>query len=248
MNEHLTDPELLEHHHEGGRRSTSHLEACTSCRARLEALDAFLQAVTLARDDVPERGDAYGRDVWRRIAPRLEEPPKAFSRVGDVLREFFAPRTLMLAGGVAALVVVAFLAGRVSRVPEPMAISAEARERILRAAVGEHLQRTQRVLLELSNSGGQSLPSAPARAEELVGESRLYRQTALQNGDAAMASLLDDLERLLLEIAHAQTPLSAEERDAFRLRIEKNGVLFKSRILGSRIERAPAPRPLPDRT
>src|SRR5439155_17748131 len=61
------------------------------------------------------------------------------------------------------------------------------------------------MLVELSNAE----PLGPAqkrvdisaeqhRAEDLLEENRLYRQTALKEGDANLASVLDDLERVLL--------------------------------------------------
>jgi len=50
------------------------------------------------------------------------------------------------------------------------------------------------------------------RAEDLLQENRLYRQTALQEGDTGLASVLDELERVLLDVAHSPeqvTPCAA---------------------------------------
>ena len=71
----------------------------------------------------------------------------------------------------------------------------------------------------------------------LVAENRLYRQTALGTGDARVASVLDELEPLLLEIAHGPDRLTPEELEKLRQRIEGDGILFKVRVLGSTVRR-----------
>jgi len=74
-----------------------------------------------------------------------------------------------------------------------------------------------------------------SRAEELVTANRLYRQTATTLGDAAMASVLDDLERVLLEIARSPSEISSQELVALQRRIESKGILFKVRVVGSQV-------------
>jgi hypothetical protein len=88
--------------------------------------------------------------------------------------------------------------------------AAERRERILIVAVGEHLGHSERMLVELSNAmpatPGQkqvNISSEQRRAEDLLQENRLYRQTALQEGDTGLADTLDELERVLLDVAHS---------------------------------------------
>jgi hypothetical protein len=67
-------------------------------------------------------------------------------------------------------------------------------------------------------------------AHELVATNRLYRQTAQRVGDAGTAALLDQLERVLLQVEH--TPQNAKESDLQQLRqqIESGGLLFKVRV------------------
>ena len=81
------------------------------------------------------------------------------------------------------------------------------RERILLVAVGDHLERSQMVLAELDNApdgkGKLDISGERRMAEDLLDDNRLYRQTARTTGDNSMASVLDDLERVLLEIAHS---------------------------------------------
>ena len=84
-------------------------------------------------------------------------------------------------------------------------------------------------------------------AENLLANNRLYRQTAARAGENKVASVLDDLERLLVEVASGPSQLTHEEAQAMRKRIEAGGLLFKVKVLGSQMrerERA-APRETP---
>jgi hypothetical protein len=243
MRRHPSEEDLLDLLFDAGEprsRSASHAAECAACGARLEELRAFLEEVRGAEAQEPERGPSYGAELFQRIAPRLGRPeaPETPSREAAspfaVLAGLFSPRRLAFAGGVLALVAVAFLAGR--RWPSPSGIPESARERILLLAVGDHFDRSQLVLLELLNSDETPATAGEKRAEELVSQSRLYRQAALRSGDRALSGILDDLERLLLDVAHAPSSLTSEERDALRRRVAKSGVLFKVRILGARLD------------
>jgi sensor domain CHASE-containing protein len=80
-------------------------------------------------------------------------------------------------------------------------------------------------------------------AQNLVANSRLYRQTAASTGEAGVASVLDDLERVLVEVANGPATLSSKEVGELRQRIESKGILFKVRVLGSQVrerEKGPA--------
>ena len=71
--------------------------------------------------------------------------------------------------------------------------------------MGNHPERSQAVFLEVVNAQpGQplDLASEQERAGDLVADNRLYRQTAARAGDGRVASVLDELEPVLLEIAH----------------------------------------------
>lgn len=113
-------------------------------------------------------------------------------------------------------------------------------ERILRVAVADYLERSESVLMELANAD----PNVPLdisadrnRAHDLVEENRLYRQTAESTGQAAIASLLDDLERVLLEIEHSPAVIPPAELKELRRRLRDDGILFKMRVAGANVER-----------
>jgi len=148
-------------------------------------------------------------EVWRRVAPRLARPRS---------------RTTWLLAAAAVLLAGTFLAGRLSTRWGADVPQVEVRERILLVALGEHLDRSEVLLLELVNTETGGLGQEAAR--ELLRESRLYRQTAYRVGDVATSDVLDELERLLLDVAHGTTA-----NDALRSRIEEQDVLFKIRVL-----------------
>ena len=78
-------------------------------------------------------------------------------------------------------------------------------------------------------------------------ETRLYRQTAAHTGDAAVAGLLEDLERVLVDITHEPSHLSPEAVDKLRERLQSEGIIFKMRVLGWKVEREEAPDEPPAR-
>lgn len=229
---HLSEEQLvLFYYGESGEAADieNHLAGCEACRAGFRSLQLVLNTVDSA--PVPERNAEYGQAVWQRIEGRLGARRRVSFRWW-----IWAPAT-------AALVLSAFLAGRLSHRGEaPQAARSQqsnqqVRERILLVAVGDHLERSQMVLAELSNApenqGKLDISDERQIAEELLNDNRLYRQTARTTGDAAVASVLDDLERVLLEIAHSPSEVSSGQLADLRRQIESRGLLFKVRVLGS---------------
>lgn len=243
---HLNEEQLVLHYYGddgAGRQAVAgHLQECGACRAQLAALRAVLDNVE--GPAVPERGPAYGAEVWARLQPSLPARP---SRRWYHLPRFPLPLWAS-AAAVAALVIVAFFAGRWqerNRHTSELAKDSSSRaERILAIAVGDHLERSQMVLAEMANAdpegGPLNISEERQWAQDLLGENRLYRQTAQRTGDTAMASVLDDLERVLMEIANAPETVSERELAALRGRIESEGILFKVRVVGSRLRKRQA--------
>ena len=230
---HLTDEELVLHHFGETEDAAvrTHLAQCDACRAALEALRRDLAAVPVP--EVPERGEDYGAQVWARLRPQLTEiAPGARAHARS---RVWAPL------GLAASLVLAFLLGRhwPHAAPAPAPVSAAARERILLVAVGDHLERSEMLLVELVNAGGDGQPvdisTQQQYAEELVGANRLYRQTVVRAGEPGVASLLDELERLLVEVAHRPSSMSPSDLADIRSRIESRGLLFRVRVIETQV-------------
>ena len=84
------------------------------------------------------------------------------------------------------------------------------------------------------------------RAEDLLKENRLYRQTALQEGDAGLANVLDELERVLLDVAHSPGEVTPAQLEAIQKKIEARGILFKVRVVNKELQqRQEATKPAP---
>jgi hypothetical protein len=238
---HLTEEQFVLYYYGEGDGSTAvreHLDGCEACRAEYANLQRVLNVVDSA--PVPERPVNYEAQVWRRLSPTLGRRSGLWARLSWPL--LWPARHWAMAAAVAALVVGAFWAGRYySKAPQNAQLATapgQVRERILLVAVGDNLERSQMVLLELVNAQpGESLDvtSERERAGDLVAENRLYRQTAARTGDTRVASVLDDLEPVLLEIAHGPAHLSPEEVEKLRQRIEGDGILFKVRVVGSTV-------------
>ena len=239
-NIHLSEDDLILHFYgePTGSGVEHHLASCGACRdefARLRQVLALMDAEAFSPAEDP--GPSFEREVWARLEPQLGARTRWWS-------ELFTGRRLAMAGAIAALVVVAFVAGRFTRPDAPAGTTTitDARgnvaERVLVVAVVDHLDRSQMVLLEVLNADVETagdLAGEQSRARELVAANRLYRQTAVQTGNDSTGYVLDELERTLLEIANTPTDATKEEIDALRARISSRGLLFKVRVVHSEL-------------
>lgn len=247
--QHLTDDELILHYYgetapDDEPRAAGHLQQCAPCRAEYARLQRVLGSIdesSVAIDPAP----SFERTIWARLEPNLKPARRGW------VSWALSPAPMALAAAVVVLVVGAFLAGRAtSPAPAPTAAAVAAaaeqiRERILLSEVGEHLDRSQMALVELVSTDSDTnfdMSGERSRAEQLVADNRLYRQTAEETGDVTLSELLDEIERVLTEVA--ATPETGSSRDLadVRRRIESRDLLFKVRIVSSEIrERQKAP-------
>lgn len=176
----------------------------------------------------PEPRPGLEQRMWARVEPSLERP-----------RRFFAlPSGRMgwaaLASAVVLVAVAAFLAGRAQR-PAPtegtvasglQALPPDARARVLQAALADHLESSQRFMLEVVNAPG-SLGDEREWAKALLSANRLYRRAAERAGQRRVAAVLLELEPVLTDLAGASA--SGDVRGA-REQIRERDLLFKVRI------------------
>ena len=233
---HLNEEELIEHYYEESVNMADcerHLKACTICAERYAELRRDLDGVKPLV--APVRGEDYGEQVWQSIRGSLavyEKPKRSWIRFGQPLAWVAA---------CALLIAVAFVAGRRwERKQAPtvaVAVDPQARQRVVIVVLGDHLDRSERLLVELNHAGSNDMSAIPLRGEarELLANNRLVRQSAIRAGDLNVEASLDRLERLLVELANQ--PDEPSERDLNRLRQEMNtdGLLFDIRILRSRV-------------
>ena len=239
---HVSEEELILHFYgetSDARPVEHHLAACADCRAEYERLKQALALVDTADAfgpaDLP--GPAFEREVWARLEPGL-----VAAREPWLARLFHATPKWAMAGGIATLVLAAFVIGRFSTEAPPSEPVAGAdttiAQRVMVVAVVDHLDRSQMVLLEVMNADVESavdLATEQTLARELVAANRLYRQTAVQTGDGNTSNVLDELERVLLEIANTSQDATKDDLDALRARISSRGLLFKVRVVHSEL-------------
>lgn len=249
MTTHLTEDELILHYYgeiERGDqpRVEAHLASCTDCQLARQKL---VNVMTLVDTASPvEAPDGFERIAWARLEPKLDDNQRGWfirrSPKGEGGRSLFALPRWALAGGMAALVLAAFVAGRftggdaVTPAPAGTVMAAVEPETVLRTAVGDHLDQTQMMLVELANAdtdGADVLAGEQVRAADLVAANRLMRQSAMQSGDGAIVDILEDLERVLLEVANAPANASSNDLTDLQSRITTEDLLFRLRVIAS---------------
>ncbi len=245
---HLTEEQLILHYYgEAGDAGESdalaaeqHLEGCSDCRGLYGSLQRVLNVVDSL--PVPERGADYGAQVWKRIEHRIPARRRSWFPMPS------GWRWAAVSAACAAMMVAAFFAGRTypGKVKPGQIASADtqAGQRVLLVAVGDYLERSQMVLIELANANPKAamdISSEQERAGDLVTETRLYRQTAEHTGDTQITGVLDELERVLVDITHAPSNISPQQLRELRQRLEAEGILFKIRVLGSNVRNQDVP-------
>ena len=254
---HITEEQLVAYaldDVEAGTRAAveAHVETCAECRTSLDEIRATLHGS--ATFDVPERGDDYGAKVWERIKARLSERSylgtSAPRHSGTSAHRRLRPAPWLAAAAAVLLTVGAYWLGQynagtsgapqaplTAQVPSSPSRGTDAiRERVVLAALGEHLDRTERTLVELVNSqpGGRvDISAEQAWARDLLEANRLYRQAAGGGKTPALSQVLEDLEPVLLEIANSPSQLTSDEFETLRDRIEARSLVFKVRVTGA---------------
>lgn len=242
---HLTEEDLiLQYYGERANdaRISDHLANCAHCTSALQELSDVLALVETER--VPEPLAGLEARVWARLQPEI-----AHKRTSWLSRLVDGTPRWAFAGGVVALVAVAFIAGRFTRTDvapgvtpaapvteQVAAASPDNTGKLMTVAVGEHLDQSQMVLMELLNGDVQhaaNIEDEQVRARDLVAANRLFRQIAVRAGDEGVREVLDALERVLIEIANAPPDVSARELAALRSDIEQRGILFRVRVVAS---------------
>jgi hypothetical protein len=241
MNDHVTEDELILHFYGetagDAPRIDSHLAGCGECQENWTSLRHTMQMV-----DSAEFADApagFERVMWARLQPHVAE----FTPQRSAKSSWWSPRVWAPIAGLAAVITVAFLGGRLwnrtaqPAIPAATSDAADARatrERVLLSALGDHFEQTANLLVELKNTPDVKhvdLSFEQEQARNLVDNGRLYRETAKLNGDLELASVLEDLERVLVDVASSPEQLNTKDMKSLRARIEDDSLLFKVRAL-----------------
>lgn len=232
---HCSDDDLVLQYYGESPEAEAHVVTCRACATRARDLAAILASVD---DDVPERDEHYGAELWYRIRPQL-----AVGRGVSASRPTFW-RWSLAAAATIALLVTGFLVGRMSTPASPTAAPTRAQagdsdpqlgRRVLLLTVADHLERSDRVLTDIMNTSGADISAEQRWARDLIAANRLYRQDALAADESSVATVLDELERALLDIVHPSVDAHATDLDQIRQRIDSAALLFKVRVMSNEL-------------
>ena len=235
---HLSEEQIVLHYYGDAEEATEverHLAGCAECRAEFTRVQSTLRQIEPT--EVPEPGEGFEEKTWLNLRDRLPEK-------GGFLRRLFGKQQKWaLAGAMLMLLAAAFLAGRFWPRPPQQIAQQPAQvnpQRIVLIAVGDHLERSQMLLVEIMNAEGDAhgpinFSAEQAQARELLDSNHLYRVSAQQAGDPQVARLLDQLGRVLAEIANGPAEVSPGDLQQVRHTIQSEGLLFKVRVVGSEV-------------
>ena len=231
---HLSEEQIVLHCYGDAEEATAidgHLRECAACRGHFEEMQGLLRGIEPL--EVPEPSAVFEEKTWLRLRDRL--PYKR----GGFRQWIFGPVGKWALGGVAVLLIAAaFVAGRFWPRPSETAknVPVANPQRVVLIAVGDHLERSQMLLVELMNADAKdTLADEQKEARDLLDSNYLYQASAQQAGDPQVARLLDELGRVLTEVANSPSQISQADLRQIRGRIQSDGLLFKVRVVGSEV-------------
>ncbi len=241
---HLTEEEMIEHAYGENDNMVAverHFASCPRCAEDFAELERDLTGV--GRLHAPPREPQYGERVWASIAPSLPvytaKRPGVFAFLGTA---WFKGVGYAAACGL--LMMGAFYAGRQwehSKQPptakvEPKA--PQAKQPVVVVVLDEHLDRSERFLVQLKHADVDSSEMAlPMRdeAKSLLAANKVCRQKAAQSDDPELNTALDHLDRLLAEAANSPGGLSTQSIAKLQQEMNSDGLLFEVRVLRARM-------------
>jgi hypothetical protein len=240
---HLSEEELIEQYYSRGAAGFGrHLEACAECAEAYAALQSDLDEMKFAPP--PVRIPGYGAKVWQSIAPSLpayEARKRSWMGIGQWRGLSYAAFALLVVG--------AFFAGRLSEQRQPRTTAgnnppqaqehaAPPQQRIVVVVLSDHLDRSERLLVELkhADAGSEEMVS-PLRdeARSLLAANRICQQNAAKIDDPALATALDRLDHLLDGLANQPGGVNSATITRLQEEMNADGLLFQVRVLRSRI-------------
>jgi hypothetical protein len=212
----------------------AHMEACPECAARYAKFKQDLARIQPIANW--KRSVDYGEHVWGTVRPKLIP----YQKEAEPRSAWTLWRAGALAFGCALLLLAGFFGGRywerVTATKANSAGNAQAARRVVLVVLTDHLDQSERLLVELEHadsSDGAENAQLQSEAQELLASNRLYRDTARNVGDPGVASALDQLQGVLAEVADGPT-LTAADLDRMRKEMNIEGILFEIRVLRSR--------------
>jgi hypothetical protein len=236
---HLSEEQLIELLYcKDSPVAAHHLGTCSDCARANDELRADL--ADLKSVHPPARDEDYGHQVWTSIADSL--PTYARPRMKGLLQPLWLGLGALVA---CALLIASFYAGRIweHRQPLPRSVLAHApappaTPRVVVVVLSDHLERSERLLVQLKHaSADDSELALPLRdeARSLLAANRACQQEAEAAADPALTQALDHLNDVLTELADHPGSLNANAIAKLQHEMDTEGLLFEVRVLRSRI-------------
>ena len=241
---HLTEEELIAHTFAEDDKDgvEQHLEACAECAKNYAELRGDLAEMEFA--EVPVRDALHGKRVWESISASL---PAYEGRKWNWLRG--GPwMGLSYAAACIALATCTFIGGRLWERREAKTLAgnhtqhkqqsvAHPPQRVVVVVLSDHLDRSERLLMELKHADADSAEMvSPLRdeARSLLAANRTCRQNVKHNNDPALATTLARLDHLLAELANQPEGLNSTMITRLQEEMNADRLLFEVRVLRSR--------------
>lgn len=228
------------------REVEGHLSVCSACAADLSAVRAAISQIPRNEGPPSERQEpafwtALANEIDARLSSGSVRHQSMLDRVHTTVSVFLtANRGYLLAGcgALAAIAIaVALLLPGPSRVEEPespvLALQSPAIVPGPTAhLMNEYLKKSKVLLVGLSNhrdegNEREDLSIERGRSRQLVHEARLLKQQPL---DVRSAKLVDDLERIQIELANLDESRAASDVEPIIAGIRQENLLFKIRM------------------
>ncbi|HWA95050.1 MAG TPA: hypothetical protein VG844_10665 [Terracidiphilus sp.] len=229
---HLSEEQIVDlYYGEGTSEAGKHVAVCRTCAAEYARLEQSLNAITAV--EIPRKGEDFSEQVWQSLKPQLI--PYEMKRAGWF--SWTKWRSASVAVVCIVLLATVFVGGRYwerfTAKKDTVATNQHTAQRVVVVVLTDHLDRTERLLVQLEHANGDD-PAQNAlmqsEAQQLLASNRLYRQSVSYSSDPALAGMLERLEGILAEMANDPKLTQA---DLERLRKEANskGILFEIRVM-----------------
>jgi hypothetical protein len=244
---HLSEEELLAQvYGEGDIVAVKrHLDVCAECSNAYMALEGDLAEMKFA--EPPARDAGYGETVWQSLSGSL----RAYESGTWIWLRGGLWKGLSFATACALVVASAFIGGRLwerKHSQDTAKFSAQSNqqqvshisqpERVVVVVLSDHLDRSERLLVELKHADGENTELvSPLRdeARSLLAANRICRKNAKPGDDPELPALLDRLDHLLQQLANQPGGLDGATLTRLQKDMNTDGLLFEVRVLRSRL-------------
>ena len=223
---------------------SDHLIECPSCLSEHDELRSVLDASSaLAQPASDERTIEYWKGFPSQVIEKLADersrerlsPVHLFEPLVSVFR--FRMKYVFALSGLATIIVGGFLLLNRHTVEEPQVLVSEPQEfppELIKAydQMGEYLGKSRVLLVGISNLSIDEEQSVDLSVEKKVARELLEQARDLRSQplDIRSAKLVDDMEKVLIELANVQGEDVAPSVEIVRRGIEGQNLLFKVRM------------------